>query len=254
MGYILHFMFILTERFGKMELYLIRHGQSVNNVINDGKNRLPDPPLTELGYQQAEIVSQHLLNAIKIVRETPESATLVSKPKYRISKLYCSPMLRALQTAQPISKELGLAPEVWVNSHEYGGIFMYEENGTVGLPGKTRSEILAQFPHYVLPKEISEQGWWHSNKEEWSSCHGRAIKVASQLLEWTEQDERIAMVTHGGFMDALLKALFNQLPGRDVYYHHFNTAITHLTFDPARRRINLLYLNRVDHLSAEYVS
>ena len=41
-------------------LYLVRHGQSVANVTWEFSYRRVDPPLTDLGIQQAQITAEHL--------------------------------------------------------------------------------------------------------------------------------------------------------------------------------------------------
>ncbi len=243
-----------------MELYLIRHGQSTNNALADMKVRACDPLLTELGQQQAKIVAQHLTNGLtpELSKNGSVEATHSEQSRgYGITRLYCSAMKRALQTAKPISEALGMAPEVWLDIHEKGGIYLNhgEEKGRVGYPGLTRSEILAEFPAYQLPDEITEEGWWNNGYEDWPTCQGRAIKVAGQLREWANNDgdERIGLVSHGGFIDALLKALCDQLPSRHLWYHHYNTAITRVDFWE-NGRLGLRYLNRIDHLPAELIS
>ena len=66
-----------------------------------------------------------------------------------------------------------------------------------------------------------------------------------------EGQERIGLVTHGGFMSLLLKALGNGLPGhRFCYeYEHDNTAITRIAIAP--RDIVVEYVNRIEHLPDE---
>jgi len=235
-----------------MILYIIRHAQSTNNALTDHRDRVCDPPLTELGKRQTEILAQHMVTGVDI---EPWSADSHGQRGYGITKLYCSPMWRALQTAQPVGRALGLAPEVWIDIHERGGVFLDhgEEEGIVGYPGKTRSEVLAEFPNYVLPEGITEQGWWHQGLEDWPACHGRAIRVMDRLRERSANDERIALVSHGGFFNALLKALFNQLPGRHVYYHCLNTSISRINFRDDGR-LSVQFLNRVDHLPLDLVS
>lgn len=241
-----------------MELYIIRHAQSTNNVLADQQNRVCDPPLTELGKRQAEIVARHLANGAnpELSKMTSVEATGAhSRRGYGITRLYCSAMWRSLQTAQPLGAALGLTPEVWIDIHEQGGIFLNHGDGQgfVGYSGKTRAEILAEFPDYVLPDDITEQGWWNRDYETWPACHGRAIKVALDLRKRAAHDERIAIVSHGGFIDALLKALLNQLPGHHLFYHHYNTAISRVDFR-SEDRLEMVYLNRVNHLPAELVS
>ncbi len=241
-----------------MELYIIRHAQSVNNALTDQRDRVKDPALTELGEKQAEIVAKHLIDGINpeyVKGSSPEATGSQNRRGYGLTRLYCSAMYRALQTAQPIGEALGLRPEVWVDIHEHGGIFLDhgEPEGPVGYPGKSRSEILAEFPNYQLPDTVTEEGWWWGGYEEWPMCHGRAIKVARQLHRWAEGEERIGMVSHGGFIDALLKALFNHLPDPRLFFYHYNTAITRIDFRHDGR-LGIRCLNRIDHLPAELIS
>ncbi len=242
-----------------MELYLIRHGQSTNNALSEARERVFDPALTGLGLRQAQLAAEHLANGLnpELAVWTPEGGgSAPNRCGYGITRLYCSPMMRALQTAQPIGQALGLAPEVWVDIHEQGGIFLDHgeaDGGVVGYPGKTRPEILAEFPGYKLPAGITDLGWWKWGYEEMSVCHGRAVRVAEELVKRAAGDERIAMVSHGGFVDALLKALSNQLPGYFLFYFHYNTAITRVDFR-GDGRLDFRYLNRVAHLPPDAIS
>ncbi len=234
-----------------MELFIIRHAQSTNNALGDPRNRVCDPALTELGQRQAEIVAQHMANGNHPIpwEKTPRSQGCP------ITRLYCSPMWRALQTAQPIGQALGLTPEVWIDIHERGGIYLdHGAEGVVGYPGKTRTEILAEFPNYVLPAGVTEQGWWHyPGQETRSAFYERVTRVAKKLRRWAAGDERIAMVTHGTFIDTLLKMLFNQAVDYEVYYHHLSTAISWIGFR-GDGHLDVEYLNWVNHLPPELVS
>lgn len=235
-----------------MELYIIRHAQSTNQVLENQAERNFDPPLTDLGRRQAEILARHLATGTQREPSTNDNG---GRYGYGITQLYCSPMWRALQTAQPVGQALGLTPEVWIDIHEQGGIYLDhgESGGIVGYPGKTRSEILREFPNYLLPEGITEQGWWNQGKEDRSACIGRAIRVVQELQKRSEGEERIAIVSHAGFIDAFLKALLNQLPGYHLWYHQYNTAISRIDFG-RDGRMHIRYLNRVDHLPPELIS
>ncbi len=221
-----------------MEVYLIRHGQSANNALGTAIGRSKDPSLTETGFQQAKVVGDYLANT-----------------DFHVDRLYCSAMLRALQTVQPIGAALGLTPEVWVDVHEGGGIYLDQPDGEpVGYPGLTRYDINDQFPGYRLPEDVTDDGWWNQGFERDSQATGRAIDVAEQLIERSQDStEHIAIVTHGFFTNLLLKALLNQIPARDVYYHHNNTGITRLDIN-ADGFIVMRYLNRTEHLSADLIT
>ena len=119
-----------------MILYLIRHGQSANNLLaeqlNEGpgqisfetymKQRVAEPPLTEIGEKQAKRLGTYISDVA-------------------ITRLYCSPMLRTMQTMQPVADALGCDPSVWLELHEHGGIFLRPGANAeaVGFPGLSRA-------------------------------------------------------------------------------------------------------------------
>ncbi|MAS37072.1 MAG: hypothetical protein CL610_23940 [Anaerolineaceae bacterium] len=232
-----------------MELYLIRHGQSQNNALATPVGRTKDPSLTEIGLKQAQVLADHLANG-----DCPD-AQWEKRDGYHFDRLYCSAMHRALQTAQPVADALGLQPEVWVDVHEQGGIYLDGDNGkTIGHPGMTRAEILDQFPGYVLPDNVGESGWWNRDFETIGGASGRAVAVAEILVERASQsNERVAIVSHGMFVNLLIKALLNQLPSPASYYHHFNTAMTRIDIG-SDGFIILRYLNRINHLTPDLVT
>ena len=233
-----------------MDLFIIRHGQSANNALEDVKDRVADPPLTDSGEKQAELVAAYVAEGRHLLLSDRTSGRPL------LDHLYCSPMLRTLQTVQPIGKALGMGPEVWVDIHEWGGIFLDhgDERGIVGYPGMSRSGIEERFEGYVLPAAISEHGWWDpSNGQEPNAvAQGRAIGVAEALWERVSEPSRIAIVVHGGFIDSLLKALLHLLPSQHVGLEHHNTAITHLNF--AEGRLNMTYMARTEHLPDDLIT
>ena len=246
-----------------MKLFLIRHAQSVNNSLaetiemNDYlAQRVPEPPITALGERQAALVAQHLQQEQypDLHQDRHDDG---QRKGYGITQLFCSPMLRTLQTTRPISTVLGLRPEIWIDIHEHGGIFRGNPrlNDVEGFPGLTRSEITAQYPDYELADGITEKGWWIGGYEEMEGCYARATKVAATLRSWaTEREgERIALVSHGTFLDALIKALFGQDFASQLYYTHYNTAISRIDFTP-KGFLLLRYLNRTEHLSPELIT
>jgi 2,3-bisphosphoglycerate-dependent phosphoglycerate mutase/probable phosphoglycerate mutase len=236
-----------------MELYLIRHGQSTNNAQGSSQpNRVRDAALTDTGQQQAAALAAYLADGARreiAVRYYPDTYRQEGSIDRRISRVYCSAMLRALQTAQPVGAALGLVPEVWVDIHEHGGI--YEEDSTGlrrGAAGLTRPEIAAQFPDYTLPEAVTDAGWYNRDYETHAVCQGRAISVAARLREWAAADAPpTALISHGTFLDSLLKALLNGLPGSGHFFYHYNTGITRLDLLPDGR-LALHYLNRTAHL------
>ena len=250
-----------------MIVILIRHGQSANNVLaeSDGHDydlymstRSPEPPLTELGHRQAALLArQFALSATRIAADTERSAWMANE--HPICDLYVSPMLRALQTAQPIATTLGLVPQVWVDIHEHGGVFTGnpDKANVVSYPGLTRAEMRAQFPTYQVLDGVGDDGWWRGGYEEIDVCYVRAQRVAAALLAMSaaRPEATIALVTHGTFLDNLLHALVVPSEAYDdrVHFSSLNTSVSRVDFD-ASGHVALRYLNRIDHLSPDTVS
>lgn len=246
-----------------MELYLIRHGQSANNALDLDDNypysRGVDPSLTDLGKQQAEHLARYLTQGVDL--ETLVTMPLTNRPElphgFGITRIYASPMLRSLQTAQPLAKALGIPVEVWVELHEHGGMFLRypDERGVVGFPGRSRAEILADFPDYLLPPSITEEGWWNptSKEEDLAGCYARAVRVSQVMREFADSQEQIALVTHGTFTDCLVKAFLNMLPSNNLHFSHYNTGVSRLEFRP-KGEVIVRYVNRVNHLPSEMVT
>jgi 2,3-bisphosphoglycerate-dependent phosphoglycerate mutase len=208
--------------------------------------------------RQAETLAQHLSTG-RDLADLPHIAWAYNMPNprcepgYGITRLLCSPMWRSLQTAQPIARALGLQAEVWVDIHEIGGVFLEEEAGIVGYGGKTRQELLAEFPDYLIPNRVTDNGWWTGGLEDVLARDARATRVAVQLRQWSRSNERIAIVTHGGFLSRLIKYLFNQPSGPLVFHQQYNAAMTRLEF----RMDGLLicnYLNRADFLPPDMLT
>jgi broad specificity phosphatase PhoE len=76
-----------------LTLYLLRHGQSDANANHIFASRSIDPPLTDVGHQQIRSQARFL------------------KP-LGISELYCSPLLRARQTAEIVVQICGLVSKI----------------------------------------------------------------------------------------------------------------------------------------------
>ena len=234
-----------------MILYLIRHGQSSNNQLGDElkaetsspamdaymAQRVAEPPLTVKGEQQAARLGKYLAD----------------QP---ITRLFCSPMLRTMQTMQPVADALNREPAVWVDLHEHGGIF--ERKGLnadpVGLPGLGRARMAEEFPGFRLDG-IGEDGWWFGGEEDREGCHARALRVSETLHRMAgelAEEDLIAAVSHGTFMDSLLKGIVGRLPGNEFYFNHHNTGITRVDFRPWGGRSSVAfirYVNRIEHLA-----
>lgn len=253
-----------------MKLFIIRHAESQNNrlAIDLDYNqymaqRSADPSITELGERQAQILAEHLAQGVSpehFVDGPPKE-----RPKsngYRLTHLYCSGMVRTMQTVQPVAQVLKLTPHIWLDIHEHGGMFLGNPRTGEDLqifPGMTRAEIGEKFPGYVIPDRVGENGWWQGGYEDMPGCYARATRVARELRRRAKAgfenglEERIGIVSHGTYIDCLLKALFNQLPSTHLFFQHYNTAITRVDF-AEDGTLFLRFLNRVRHLPPDMIS
>ncbi len=228
-----------SPKSGTLEVYLIRHGQSVNNAIADSSQWLPDPPLTPIGTQQANWLADHL------------------KTDNRIIQLYTSPLLRALQTTRPIAAALGLQPHLWIDIHEHGGV-VQEGSPVINQMGLTREEIAAACPGIFILHGLAEMGWWRTGEgfEPKAELYARCARVAQSLHTRArslspDMPECVALVSHGLFISRLIKTIF--AVDNDAYYYlHHNTGITRIDYldgQPIMR-----YTNKTVHLPPDYLT
>ncbi|CAE7533352.1 katG1, partial [Symbiodinium microadriaticum] len=140
---------------GDLHVLLVRHGESLNNPLmakifgpvadedpasqrrRDAEarwlaERLSDPALTDKGMQEAEEVANTLAPMLRRLAGS------------RQIKIFVSPFMRTLQTAQPLARALGSACSVEVHPDlfEVGGVYV-ERLGLRDGPGEclTAEEI-----------------------------------------------------------------------------------------------------------------
>ena len=244
-----------------MDLFLIRHGQSFNNSLeasDETEKRVADPELTEKGRKQAQAVAACFADGGHL--DGPERTGGGS----RLDFLYCSAMIRALQTAVPIGESLGLSPEIWIDVHEVGGLWLEQEDGSIRhVSGLGRGEMGERFPRCVPSDGVRGGGWWRGGLEPQEARDGRAASVAAALKDRAAERCRIGVVSHGGFMSKLVSALAKPTGGDwrwdpdandgGAYFEHANTAITRIELTP-EDRLSIRYLNRTHHISQELYS
>ncbi len=242
-----------------MQFYFIRHAQSENNLlwINTGSSegRSPDPDLTALGRQQAEHLARFLRGSDAAAPMTTYDNQNVAG--FGVTHLYCSLMLRAVETGVTVARALDLPLTAWSDIHECGGIWTHASDDETaerqGLAGNDRAFFAARYPELILPSSLDGSGWWNRPFEELEQRPERARRVLYELLERHGQtDDRVAIISHGGFYNHFLAVLL-ELPQRDGYWFILNNvAITRIDFN--EHGIDLAYMNRVDFLPKELIT
>ncbi len=157
-------------------MYLARHGQTMFNVIYGETRKDPgivDPPLTDEGKRQAEVLAHELAG-----RE--------------IARIVTSPYTRALQTAEIVAAKLGVSVSIEPDVRERTAFFC--DIGTEA------SRLAADWPHLDFA-HIGEI-WWNRTEETVPDFHARCEgfrRSVAGLGDW----DRLAVITHWGVIRSL---------------------------------------------------
>ena len=122
-------------------LYLVRHAQSENNAIWDGRGdnqpgRVPDPEITATGHRQAQVLAEHFAHPLAEPRQHPYAEG--DAAHYGLTHVYCSLMTRSILTAQYIASACGLGLQALPDVFEKHGIKLIPEVRVVGDKGGAR--------------------------------------------------------------------------------------------------------------------
>jgi 2,3-bisphosphoglycerate-dependent phosphoglycerate mutase len=239
-----------------MQFYFIRHGQSTNNVLWDlsgsSYGRSEDPELTDVGQTQARQVAGWLGRSTSPAHVAPDDPKNVTG--FGLTHLYCSPMVRAVETGTHIANALDLPLVVWKDLHETGGIFLEDPvtKERDGLPGKTRAYFQQRYPDLVLSDAIKDEGWWNRPFEAIEERPARARRVYQELMsKHGDTEDHVAVVSHGGFYNHLMAEILVS-PEPAHWFVMSNTAITRIDLNGERTRI--VYMNRTDFLPDELIT
>jgi 2,3-bisphosphoglycerate-dependent phosphoglycerate mutase len=245
------------EKRSHMQFYFIRHGQSQNNWLYSStgswEGRTEDPDLTPLGRHQAEKLGQFLRQPGLANLADPYDSQNIGG--FGITHLYCSLMVRAVATGAAVARALDLPLVAWEEAHEVGGIHHKdpETREPTGLPGRNRAYFEAHYPELILPDSLGDEGWWNRPYEEREQRPARARRFLNELLErHGDSEDRVAVISHGGFHNHLMRAVLNIPPELECWITMNNTAISRVDFGEGY--IALQYLNRLDFLPREMVT
>jgi 2,3-bisphosphoglycerate-dependent phosphoglycerate mutase len=242
-----------------MQFYFIRHAQSENNLrwLETGSHhgRDSDPALTRLGWRQASRLARFLQQPVTERGDPSTDYDPQNVLGFDLTHIYCSLMVRSVATGTVLAQALELPLVVWEDIHEVGGIHARnEETGDhTGLPGKKRAYFEEHYPSLVLPDSLGDQGWWDRPFETYEERPSRARRVLEELAErHGGTDHHVAVISHGGFYNHLLRALLDPRE-RDVpWFSLNNAAITRIDFE--EQGIWIQYTNRADFLPREMIT
>lgn len=157
-------------------LYLIRHGSTEGSEVKRYKGSI-DVPLSEKGIEQMEQVARHLnrsYNSLKAV--------------------YCSPLTRALKSAEIISESYGLKPIVIPDLRERSfGIW----------EGMSFSEIREEYPEEFERWSENPLIYSPTGGESTLEVRDRVVNALNNILS-NHNEETMAIVAHGGVNRVIL--------------------------------------------------
>lgn len=164
-----------------MTLYFVRHGESEANLLREFSNRGLKHGLTAKGRQQAQALAASL-------RDVPVTA------------LFCSPLLRARQTAEILAQQLGVAPEVADALREFDcGV----------LEG--RSDAASWQAYAELSEAWLVRGEWDRRLEQGESFHELRQRFVPFVDQLKHHAGAVVLVGHGGTYRCMLPLILQNI-------------------------------------------
>lgn len=242
-----------------MRIFFVRHGQSENNALwartQSHHGRVPDPELTETGKRQLAYTAQFLdycLSGESGNASDPSCASNESGVVY----LFCSLMVRSIQSGLIISDRLNLPLVAYTDIHETGGIFSYNPDTEEysGEVGSTPAALKNRYPDLVLPKDLDwDKGWWERPFEKSEDSNLRAARLVETLKErHMGSADTIILVSHGGFYNHFMWQVLGIARPEHTWFELFNGAITLVDID--EERSSVVYSNRYSFMPTEIVT
>lgn len=248
-----------------MNLILVRHGQSTNNLPEDERDGFHgcEHELTPLGEQQATALTKWLradtrLSPAKTTyARTPSGGSLLNPFDLSHAQLLTSPMLRAIQTAEILRRHLALHCEISVDLHEWGGPSERQQtNPSKVIRGHTRTEFQSRFPAIAPSLAVTEEGWWNrSSRETPDECWRRAETLVNLIVRRGQQVSTI-MVTHLWLANVVRRLLGG---GKNSFgwWEREWSELNHTgwcAWDLGKMPSDPMVWNCVEHLSSQYLT
>ena len=192
-----------------MDLLLVRHGESAGNLEGRLQGTV-DSPLTPLGRSQAARVGEWLRGR-----------------GLRWNAAYCSPLVRAKETAAIIAEKSGFAAAVVDDE--------LHEVGAGSLEGLTRDEIFKRYPRFI-ERSITDLGDFEEfGGEGYDAVQARIRRVLARIeARHRAPADLVLVVAHGGVNFQIVKATACAPVPRVSLFHYGNCCATLLRFRDRR--------------------
>lgn len=194
-----------------MDLVLIRHGRPLRVEREDGQPA--NPELTPEGLQQAELVGKWLSTE-------------------HFDSIYSSPMRRAMETAEPLAKLLGMSIETCDAVAEFDQL----------SPSYVPNEEL-KITDYKRWKELQAGGWNFNMSPE---AFQKIVVDALEAIIDENAGKRIAVFCHGGVINMWTAAVIGGV-GPRMFFPPEYTGINRYRAKSSKT-ITVICLNEIAHL------
>ena len=168
-----------------MEIYFVRHGQTVWNVEKRFQG-LSDSPLTELGITQAKLLGEKLKDI-------------------KFNKFYSTSLKRAYDTANYIKGNRKQKVEIFDD---------FVEISMGDMEGIKQEDFKKLYPEQVKNFFFNQLEYNPSSfgGESFLEVRERVIRGLNKFIELNKNYERVLVVSHG----ATLKTLLHYISGKDI--------------------------------------
>lgn len=162
-----------------MEIYLLRHGESLANSQNMFAGARIDSPLSQKGIVQATAQARYF-------------------ERTALDKIYSSPLSRAYQTAKRINEyqHIDILTSALLQEVDFG-VFSgrYYENNMRGF-----KKIIANW-------DTGDRTRYFENGDSYTDVLKRVVQFTQQEIDHCQEDESILIVGHSTFFSVLMKSL-----------------------------------------------
>lgn len=198
-----------------MYIYIIRHGETFGNINGDG---FAETDLTPKGIEQISLLSERLKD----------------KP---VSKIYTSPLIRAVKTANAIREKHTDIPLII-------DCDLLEKGTAPDYCGLGKTELLTLCPDATILPPCS------LGEEDDEKAYSRALKFIDRIKSENEFDSVIAVVAHGTFNSYLVSAALGFPFKENFNFSHLNTGVSLVCYieENGVIKTKLKYLNDISHL------
>lgn len=168
-----------------MEIYFVRHGQTIWNVEKRFQG-LSDSPLTELGITQAKLLGEKLKDI-------------------KFDKFYSTSLKRANDTANYIKGNRKQKVEIFDD---------FVEISMGDMEGIKQEDFKKLYPEQVKNFFFNQLEYNPSSfgGESFLEVRERVIRGLNKFIELNKNYERVLVVSHG----ATLKTLLHYISGKDI--------------------------------------